>query len=275
MKKQCVVMMLAIGLMSVSAASAALVTVAADTFTVTTERPSGSFLVGQTTEVGGLTWLGEITEGKDRYTLTENSDVDFGGGGAADQMASLPYTVNPAGEVVTIQANVLYPDDATDTFYAGVAFNLAEFTPDTNWLALWKYVSIGLRVQRSGSVELFGENEASQSTGNLWTSTTLTGGAIALNTWVTISLEFDSAASTVNAWVGSEQVFNDEDILMYDADFSSADIGWAGFSIRDDANGYNGRVDDFQLKSTNPIPEPATLILLALGGGALLRRRNK
>ncbi|MBN2212230.1 MAG: hypothetical protein JW709_12605 [Sedimentisphaerales bacterium] len=240
-------------------------TVVEDTFTVTPERPAGLILPGQTTEVGGRIWHGDTDPvANDVYSLTANGDVECGNGTVNDWMATVPYFINPADEIVTLQVDIFYPSDAVGSkWFGGIGFIKATATPGVDAIAPWQHASMGMRLRKNGLYEFYGDKFEDPGTFN-WFSGTLTTGEVPNDTWVTIKMEFNSATNTFNAWITvsgftEEQVAADADILLYEPDFVPSEIGWVGMCIRDDSNGYGGLCDNFLVTSTNPLPSGPSL----------------
>ncbi|MBN2211863.1 MAG: hypothetical protein JW709_10755 [Sedimentisphaerales bacterium] len=232
-------------------------TVVSDTFTVAPERPAGEILPGQMTEVGDRIWHGETYGSHLKYYLMPAGNVErYGGTSHNDRTSTVAYTINPEGEVVTLQADFMWPTGAADNTYVGVGFIKASAIPDLNNIMLWQYNTFSIRLQENGGFELFGDKVEQGDPAFRWIVSAMAS-PIPFDTEVTVKLQYDSVNGTLSGWVGGTPIFTDEVIANYNPAFDPSQVGWAAFQIRAaTVDGYGITCDNFLITSTNPLLNP-------------------
>jgi hypothetical protein len=94
---------------------------------------------------------------------------------------------------------------------------------------------------------------------------TTSGGTVSLNSWNTFMVQLDYSTNTLTGFLNGSQVAT--------STFDGTTV--TDFDLFAAATAFNAAAFDNYNVSSAPVPEPASLAVLALGGIAMLRRRKK
>lgn len=243
---------------AISYAPAAIV--AGDTFTLTDTRTAGSSLNGQTTEVGGLTWIAK----SDLILATGGKDVDAGSiqtnstGNNASTVgtAYVPFTPS-AGQTVTLEAQIK-PMSSNSSNWIALAF-ANDTTSGMNGGGPWVLLTAG------GGMQLFEGPGTNNFLGQKYPDSFVSGD------YNLVSLQYNTASHKASVSLNGTPVDGFQNVQLS----TGPTIDYAGFmfySQYDSSSATPAGIDDFQVSA---VPEPTSVSLLAVGGLALLRRRRQ
>lgn len=186
------------------------------------------------------------------------ADTWFGGGGAIpdNDSAGMNFVINGTSGVSSINQITLL--GATHTWAGDLIAKITN--PDGVTVDLFNRIG---RVNNSGfgtSSDLGGDYGFTTGGANIWTaaaSSPIPGGVYAAST----NLEGPDVASSY-----SETSF---------ASLATSTVGNWTLNISDNAGGDVGSIQGWSIDYTSSVPEPTSMILLGMGGLALLRKRSK
>jgi len=227
-----------------------------------TSRDPGDPLAGTTTEVGGGVWATNITGPAFTFGqigATTNGTVRMDGA-PANSFAMLPLTLG-ATDIVTVEAR-LKPFHASNDNWIAIGFNtgatvFTEAAPGKLWLLVRQNTAA------SNGTGVFGANGGTGANNRL--ALTTTPGSPDADGYHTVSLTYDKGANTVAVAI------NGQAVTLNMANLGTPSFTHVGFQFL--ATDGDAAIDDFKVTVT-PVPEPAAMAMLGLGGLLLVKRAH-
>lgn len=235
-----------------------------DTFTNSSpDRDAGDSLNGLTTETGGGTWVG-----RNAFTFTASGSIIVPlptppSGGTETRVMSVASPLL-GGQVYTLEADLTAPVNELPADWGAIGFaNNPGGTFDSGFYnspvgQLWMYLA------KDGSYGVVAGAGTFLTTG-------LAGAAPLFNAtgFNHLSLNYDTSTNIASASINGTSILGGYDL---DGLSFTPTISHSGFMFH---RVDGAQIDNFSLSAT-AVPEPARMLLLALGSlGVILRRRRR